>query len=44
MKLNLSELTLASFNSILPNLIEFTAVNNMVATVTMEHKQSKPTV
>jgi hypothetical protein len=39
MEHNLSELTLTSFNS-----TEFTAVNNLVAMVTMEHKQSKPTV
>jgi hypothetical protein len=44
MKINLSELTLISFNLILLNLAEFTAVNNLVAMVTMERKQSKPTV
>jgi hypothetical protein len=44
MKINLSELTLISFNLMLLNLTEFTAVNNLVAMVTMEHKQSKPTV
>jgi hypothetical protein len=37
MELNLSELTLTSFNSIKLNLTEFTAVNNLVAMVTMEH-------
>jgi hypothetical protein len=31
-------------NSIKLNLAKFTAVNNLVAMVTMEHKQSKPTV
>jgi hypothetical protein len=44
MELNLSELTLTSFNSNHLNLTEFTAVNNLVAMVTMEHKQSKSTV
>jgi hypothetical protein len=43
-ELNISELTLSSFNSIQPNLTEFTAVNNLVAMVTMEHKQYKCTV
>jgi hypothetical protein len=43
MEINLSELTLTSFNSIELNLTEFTAAN-LVAMVTMEHKQSKPTV
>jgi hypothetical protein len=38
------QLTLTSFISIYSNLNEFTAVNNLVAVVTMEHKQSKPTV
>jgi hypothetical protein len=42
MELNLSKLTLTS--SIQLNLTEFTAVNNLVAMVTMEYKQSKPTV
>jgi hypothetical protein len=37
MEFNLSELTLTSFNSIKLNLIEFTALNNLVAMVTMEH-------
>jgi hypothetical protein len=41
MGLYLGELTLNSFKF---NLTEFTAVNNLVAMVTMEHKQSKPTV
>jgi hypothetical protein len=44
MELNLSEFTLTSINTILINLNEFTAVNNLVAMVTMEHKKSKPTV
>jgi hypothetical protein len=44
MEINLSELVLSSFNSIQFNLTEFTAVNNLVAMVTMEHKHSKPTV
>jgi hypothetical protein len=44
MDLNLSELALDSFNSIQLNFTEFTAVNNLVAMVTMEHKQSKPRV
>jgi hypothetical protein len=44
MELNLSELTLTSFSSILLNLTECTSVNNLVAMVTMVHKQSKPTV
>jgi hypothetical protein len=44
MELNLNELALASFNSVKLNLTEFTAVDNLVAMVTMEHKQSKPTV
>jgi hypothetical protein len=44
MELNISELTLTSLNSIKLNLTKFTAVNNLVAMVTMEHKQSKPTV
>jgi hypothetical protein len=44
MEINLSELTLNAFNSILLNLIEFTAVNNLVAMVTMAHKHYKPTV
>jgi hypothetical protein len=44
MELNLSELTLTSFNSTRQNLTEFTAVNNLVAMVTVEHKQSKATV
>jgi hypothetical protein len=39
MERNLSELTLTSFNS-----IEFTAVNNLISMVTLEHTQSKPTV
>jgi hypothetical protein len=38
------ELIWTTFNSIQHNLTEFTAVNNLVAMVTMEHKQSKPTV
>jgi hypothetical protein len=42
MELNLSKPTLTSFNSI--NVTEFTAVNNLVDMVTMEHKQSKLTV
>jgi hypothetical protein len=37
MELNLSELILTSFNSIQLNLTEFTAVNNLVSMVTMEH-------
>jgi hypothetical protein len=41
---NLSELTLTSFNSVHVSLTEFTAVNNLVAMVTMERKQSKPIV
>jgi hypothetical protein len=41
MQHNKSELTLISFNSISLNLIEFTAVNNLVA---MDHKQYKHTV
>jgi hypothetical protein len=44
MELNISELTLTSFNSIYLNLTEFTAVSNLVAMVTVEHKQYKPTV
>jgi hypothetical protein len=44
MEFNLSERTLTSFNSVLLNLTEFTEVNNLVAMVTMEHKQSKSTV
>jgi hypothetical protein len=44
MALNLSELTLTSFNSIELNLTKFTVVNNLIAMVTMEHKQYKPTV
>jgi hypothetical protein len=44
MELNLSEVTLTSFNSIELNLTEFTAVNHLVSMVTMEYKQSKPTV
>jgi hypothetical protein len=32
------------FEVLEPNLTEFTAVNNLVAMVTMENKQSKPTV
>jgi hypothetical protein len=43
MELNLSELTLKSFNSVEFNLTEFTAAENLVAMVTMEHKQSKST-
>jgi hypothetical protein len=46
MELNLSELTsllITPFNSTQLNSTEFTAVNNLVAMVTMEHKQSKPT-
>jgi hypothetical protein len=38
MKLNLRALTLTSINSIYFNLTEFTAVNNLVVMVTMEHK------
>jgi hypothetical protein len=38
-ELNVSELTLTSFN-----LTELTALNNLVAMFTTEHKQSKPTV
>jgi hypothetical protein len=38
-ELNLSELTVTSFNSIYLNLTEFTAVNNLVAMVTIKHKQ-----
>jgi hypothetical protein len=41
MHLDLSELTLTSFNSLQLTLTEFTAVNNLVA---MENKQSKPTI
>jgi hypothetical protein len=37
MELNLSELTFISFNSV--NLTEFTAVNNLIAIVTMEKPQ-----
>jgi hypothetical protein len=37
MELDLSELTLTLFNSILLNLTKFTAVYNLVAIVTMEH-------
>jgi hypothetical protein len=44
MKINISELTLTSFNSIYFNLTEFTAVNNLVAMVTMERKQYKRAV
>jgi hypothetical protein len=44
MELNLSKLTLTSFNSIQLNLTEVTAVNNLFATVTTVHKQYKPTV
>jgi hypothetical protein len=44
MELNLSELTVSSFNSIYLNVIEFTTVNNLVAMLTKEHKQFKPTV
>jgi hypothetical protein len=44
MKINLSELIWTSFKSIELNLTEFTAVNNLVAMVTMEPKQSKPIV
>jgi hypothetical protein len=44
MDINLSELTLVSFSSVLLNLTEFTAVNNLIAMVTMERKQSKVTV
>jgi hypothetical protein len=44
MELNLSEITLTPFNSISLNLTEFTAVNNLVAMVTVEHKQSKSTI
>jgi hypothetical protein len=44
MEINLSELSLTSFYLVYLNLTEFTAVNNLVAMVTMEHKQSKPTV
>jgi hypothetical protein len=44
MEINLSELTLTSFYLVYLNLTKFTAVNNLVAMVTMEHKQSKPTV
>jgi hypothetical protein len=44
MELNLSELTLTSFNSIQLNLTKFTAVNNLVTVVAMGHIQSKPTV
>jgi hypothetical protein len=46
MELNLSELTsllITPFNSTQLNSTEFTAVNNLVAMITMEHKQSKPT-
>jgi hypothetical protein len=42
MEISLSELTLTSLNSMYFNY--FTAVNNLVAMDTMEHKQSKPTV
>jgi hypothetical protein len=44
MELNLSEFTLTSFISIQLNLTEFTAVINLIAMVTIEHKQAKPTV
>jgi hypothetical protein len=44
MELNISELTLTSFNSIQLNLTKFTVVNNLVAMVTMEHKQYKGSI
>jgi hypothetical protein len=44
LKIDLSELTLISFNSFKLNLTEFTAVNNLAAMVTVQHKQSNPTV
>jgi hypothetical protein len=44
MEFDLNEFTLTSFNLIELNLTEFTALNNLVAMVTMEYKQSKPTV
>jgi hypothetical protein len=37
MEINLSELTLTSFNSVKLNLTEFTSVRNLVVMVTMEH-------
>jgi hypothetical protein len=37
MELNLCEITFTSFNSV--NLTEFTAVNNLIAMVTMEKPQ-----
>jgi hypothetical protein len=40
MEINLSELTLTSFNSIELNLTEFTAVNNLVAMVTTEYNRN----
>jgi hypothetical protein len=46
MEINLSELTLTSFNSVKLNLTEFTSVHNLVTMVTLEHKQCwfSPTV
>jgi hypothetical protein len=41
MELNLSELTLTSFDSFQFNLTEFTAVYNLVAMVTMEHNNNQ---
>jgi hypothetical protein len=43
MESDLSKLALTSFNSILLNLIEFTAAYKLIAMVTMEHTQSKHT-
>jgi hypothetical protein len=43
-EINLRELTLTSFNSIKINLTEFTVAKNLVSMVTMEYKQSIPTV
>jgi hypothetical protein len=40
MERNIIELTLTSFNSVQLNLTEFTAVNNLVAMVTVEQKNT----
>jgi hypothetical protein len=40
-KINLNELTLTSFNSISLNSTEFTAVNNLVAMVTINNTNAK---
>jgi hypothetical protein len=44
MELNLSELTLTSFNSFQLNLTEFTAINNPIAMVTMKPEKYTPKV